>query len=225
MINIALSGGNTPSLLFDIWVHRYEHEIDWERLCIFWVDERCVPPSDRESNYRMTVLHLLSKLPFKEKNIHRIHGEMPPQGEALRYSELVKMLLPAENGWPVFDVILLGAGSDGHTASIFPDAEGRFDASLWLGSDKKPDYSDQLYVPTVNPYNHQNRISMSLALINHAQHVFFLITGSDKRPVVHDLIYKTKVSLNYPAAYVCPASGKKELYLDNEAIFDICKCD
>src|SRR5690606_20512735 len=98
----------------------------WTRVHLYWGDERCVPPNDNESNYKMTVDHLLSKIDVPEENVHRIYGENIPKEEAIRYSEVLKSRLPQFEGVPQFDLIILGMGDDGHTASIFP-----YNIHLW----------------------------------------------------------------------------------------------
>lgn len=204
-IYLAVSGGSTPASLFDLWASRFEHETDWKRIQIFWVDERCVPPSDKESNFRMTFQHLLKKVPFREKHIHRIHGEAMPEEEAARYEHLVKKRLPVENGVPVFDLILLGIGSDGHTASLFPDAmaEALSDRALYKVAEK--------------PESKQKRITMTLPLINAAQNVFFLATGIEKAPVISDLYHQTPAFYKYPVSLINPDHGQLTCFLDRAA--------
>lgn len=229
-IFLAVSGGKTPAELFDLWAYQYEHRIPWERIQLFWVDERCVPPADSESNYRMTVRHLISKLPFLEKHIHRIHGEAQPELEAIRYGDLIRKLLPWENQFPVFDMILLGLGTDGHTASLFP------------GNEFPDPLMEELYVPdleiplnvaaygadrpvckvTQKPGSPQLRITLTLPVINNAKAIFFLITGTDKQMVFCNLRHHTAVSEEYPARYVKPFHGKLFYFVDEAAVTDAC---
>lgn len=229
-IYLAVSGGSTPAQLFDWWVRRFEHEIDWKRIQLFWVDERCVPPAEKESNYRMTATHLLSKLPFKDKHIHRIHGEANPPEEALRYEEIVRKLLPWENGIPVFDLILLGIGSDGHTASLFPGEESLSELQnkvCDLTSSSNTVHLEEaspqpIYIVTRKPENGQKRISMTMTLINRARNIFFMATGSEKSKIISDLYHQTPSSYLYPASYVHPVEGKLICFLDREAVSDAC---
>ena len=123
IFNIAVSGGNTPALMFDLWANEYLDITPWNRMKIYWVDERCVPPEDSDSNYGMMRNLLLGIAPIPYENVFRIRGEAKPVKEAVRYSELVKQQLPYRLGWPEFDIVLLGAGDDGHTSSIFPGQE------------------------------------------------------------------------------------------------------
>ncbi|MDH7605823.1 MAG: 6-phosphogluconolactonase, partial [Melioribacter sp.] len=108
--SIALSGGTTPKKLFSIVSEKYSDKIDWSRIHLFWGDERCVPPDNEESNYRMTYEHLLKHINIPEKNIFRIYGESEPEIEAKRYSEILKQNLTIVNGIPSFDLIILGLG-------------------------------------------------------------------------------------------------------------------
>ena len=118
--NIAVSGGSTPALMFDLWANEYADITPWKRMKLYWVDERCVPPEDSDSNYGMMRSLLLGIVPIPYENVYRIRGEEKPAKEAARYSELVSRQVPKKNGWPEFDIVLLGAGDDGHTSSIFP---------------------------------------------------------------------------------------------------------
>ena len=202
VFNIALSGGQTPALMFDIWANEYANVTPWERMRIFWVDERCVPPSDSDSNYGMTCSLLLSLVPIPYENVFRIYGESKsPNKEAKRYSELVEKLVPEKNGFPEFDIILLGVGVDGHTSSIFPGQEEFL-------------ISDVSYVLTINPINGQKRIAMTGSVIINARRTIFLVTGKAKSEVVSEICNLGDVS---PAAYVAHHANNVELFVDDLA--------
>ena len=143
---IAFSGGSTPALMFDLWANEYTDITPWERLKVFWVDERCVPPENSDSNYGMMRSLLLSIVPIPYENVFRIQGEKNPKKEAARYSKLVMKEVPVENEFPVFDVVLLGAGNDGHTSSIFPGQEELLS-------------TDHIYEANFNPNNGQKENS------------------------------------------------------------------
>ncbi|WP_396634193.1 6-phosphogluconolactonase [Maribacter sp. R86514] len=128
--HIALSGGSTPKIVFDVLAQEFADDVDWKNIHLYWGDERCVAPTDDESNYKMTVEHLISKVDIPEENIHRIKGEDDPKTEAKRYGELLDKELPKELGLPQFDLVILGMGDDGHTASIFPH-----EINLWVSPD------------------------------------------------------------------------------------------
>ncbi|HSL85377.1 MAG TPA: 6-phosphogluconolactonase, partial [Bacteroidales bacterium] len=118
--SIALSGGSTPRSIFQYLAVNFRETIAWKRVLVFWSDERCVSPDSPESNFRMTRENLLDHIPIPSDNIIRIMGEADPLGEAERYAETVRKFVPSFNGIPRFDLMMLGVGMDGHTASIFP---------------------------------------------------------------------------------------------------------
>jgi 6-phosphogluconolactonase len=124
MLTVALSGGHTPKAFFQVLAEPpYRDGLPWDKVVLFWGDERCVPPDDDQSNFKMTNDALLSHINIPEANIHRVLGENPPDEEATRYEEEIKRNIPAGgNGFPRFDWIFLGMGEDGHTASLFPGA-------------------------------------------------------------------------------------------------------
>ena len=119
--NLALSGGETAKQMFALWADEYKDKIDWNNMRFFWVDERCVSPTDAESNFGHANKLLFEPLHIPREHIHRIHGEGEPGTEAMRYSRIVKEYLPRHGQFPYFDCIILGIGGDSHTASIFPD--------------------------------------------------------------------------------------------------------
>ena len=178
MVHIALSGGSTPKIVFDTLASDFANEIEWKKINFYWGDERCVPPTDEESNYKMTVDHLFSKIEVPEKNIHRILGENNPTGEAMRYANLLEINLDRVDGVPQFDLVILGMGDDGHTASIFPH-----EIELW-------DAPDHCVVAT-HPDTGQKRVSINGHVINKAKEVVLLVTGESKEEKVDEIINKT----------------------------------
>jgi len=120
-VNVSLSGGSTPKLLFSILAKDFADKIDWSRLHLFWGDERCVQPDDPESNFGECKSLLLDQVPIPESNIHRVRGENDPAAEAERYGQEIRdHVADGSNGYPAMDMMILGMGGDGHTASIFP---------------------------------------------------------------------------------------------------------
>jgi len=115
-VHIALSGGSTPKVVFDELATNFKQEIDWNGVHLYWGDERCVEPIDDQSNYKMTVEHLISKIVIPKENIHRLKGENNPEYEAKRYAEFLDDNLPKVDDIPQFDLVVLGMGDDGHTA-------------------------------------------------------------------------------------------------------------
>lgn len=202
-VHLALSGGSTPLAVFrQLALSTYPEE--WERVQIYWGDERCVPSSDPESNYGNATKFMLEPLGLGSDQVHPIRGDEQPEKEAERYSLLLKEQLPLQNGFPVFDWIWLGLGEDGHTASIFPHQIG-----YWK--------SDKTCVVADHPESGQKRITLTGGVINAARRVAFLVAGESKSKVVNDIVMKEGDYLDYPAFYVAPDSLNLEWYLDMAA--------
>jgi 6-phosphogluconolactonase len=201
---IALSGGTTPEYLFRYLSDHYAERISWDKLLVFWGDERCVPPEEPDSNYRMAYESLLQNVPIPDANVFRIRGENDPEEEARQYSELVSSVVPFFNGIPQFDLMLLGLGDDGHTASIFPDRPDLFSSS-------------QLFEVAVRPGTRQKRITATGRLINNSSRIYFIVTGSKKASIVSEIIEARGGSDRYPASRVNPGSGHIVWLLDSEA--------
>jgi len=203
-VSIAISGGSTPKLFFSVLADKYSGAIDWTTVKLFWVDERCVPPDDSDSNYGMTVKILLSKIKLPSENIFRMRGEDDPVKEAERYSDVISNHVNHKKDVPVFDIIILGMGEDGHTASIFPGDEKLF-------TDRKN------CNVSVHPVTGQKRITITGKVINNARSVFFLITGSNKSSIVNEIYRNSEVSRMFPAAHVRLKNGKITWFLDYES--------
>lgn len=204
-ITVALSGGTTPKSLFDYWSSLPQDEINWTKIKFFWGDERCVSPEDSESNFKMTKEHLFNNIKIPEENIFRIKGENNSTEEAMRYGELLNSELEQQNGTPVFDIVILGMGDDGHTASIFPH-----EIELW---DNKNNC-----VTSTHPISGQIRVSITGKIINAAKNVVFLVTGKNKAEKVKEIIELPEVAeKKYPAALVQPDSENLYWYLDEAA--------
>ncbi len=203
-VHIALSGGSTPKIVFDELATNFQEDIDWSRVHLYWGDERCVAPTDDQSNYKMTRTHLISKIAIPKENIHRIKGENDPEYEAKRYADLLDEGLPKVNNIPQFDLVILGMGDDGHTASIFPH-----EIELW---DSKKNCE-----VAVHPDSGQKRVSLTGKIINNADTVVFLVTGASKVEKVTEIKNKTGNYKSYPASLVNPSSGRLLWFLDEDA--------
>ncbi len=204
-ITIALSGGSTPKSLFNYWSSLPEGEIDWTKIKFFWGDERCVEPTDSESNYKMTKEFLFDHISLPEENIFRIKGENNPKEESDRYGDILSRELDHNKGIPSFDLILLGMGDDGHTASIFPHQ-----MNLW--------HSPLNCVEATHPDSGQKRVSITGKIINSAKNVAFLVTGENKADKVKEIIEQPELAeKKYPAALVQPESEKLIWFLDDKA--------
>jgi 6-phosphogluconolactonase len=201
---IALSGGSTPGKIFRFLSENYKEKIDWSKVMIFWGDERCVSPASDDSNYRMAYESLIRNINIPGKNIYRIKGENDPAEEAERYSELVGRLLPHHKNIPQFDLVMLGLGEDGHTASIFPGDIHLFN-------------SERLFEVSRHPSTGQTRITATGKLINNARQVCFLVTGESKAERVAQVIEKKTGWLDLPASQVNPADGRLGWLLDEQA--------
>lgn len=202
--HIALSGGSTPKIVFDVLAEEFANHVDWKNIHLYWGDERCVAPDDAESNYKMTVDHLISKVDIPEQNIHRIKGENNPKDEAQRYGDLLDKELPKELGLPQFDLVILGMGDDGHTASIFPH-----EINLWVS----PDNCEV----AIHPESGQRRVSLTGRIINNAKTVAFLVTGESKAEKVKIIIDREEGYLEFPASHVAPKTKDLVWFLDAAA--------
>lgn len=202
-VYLALSGGRTPVDFFRELV-KNPPGFDWERIRIFWVDERCVLPEHPESNFGVAKRELLDPLNVPPGSYFRIMGEFDPVKEARRYSDLIIDKVSPELSFPVFDLIFLGMGDDGHTASVFPDQ-----IDLW----KK----ERLCTVATHPVSKQRRITFTGHLINAANKVIFTVAGESKAMIAATVIRRTENYTEYPASLVDPWRGQLEWYLDHGA--------
>lgn len=203
-ISLTLSGGSTPKAIFEIMAGYDKDRIHWPEVMIFWSDERCVAPGSDESNYRMAHERLLKRVDIPGANIYRIRGENDPAAEAARYSDTVTQLIPPANGIPRFDLIMLGIGDDGHTASLFPGPAGLF-------------HSGKLYDTGQHPLTGQSRITATGRLINNAGEICFLVTGASKAERVAQILHKKPGWAELPASMVAPPGGRVTWLLDTAA--------
>ncbi|MFV0471453.1 MAG: 6-phosphogluconolactonase [Paludibacteraceae bacterium] len=203
IFNLAISGGNTPKILFDILAKQYSDTVRWDKLNLFWVDERCVEPSDKESNYGMVYNTLLTNIPIPPENIFRMQGERQPETESVHYQKILNKTLPKHNNLPFFDLVLLGMGEDGHTASIFP-----YNILLL--------YSEQTVAVATHPNSGQKRITLTGNTIKNSRQIFFLITGESKEETLKQIITEAKEAEKYPAYHIL-STTKAEVFTDKGA--------
>lgn len=205
---IAISGGNTPRRAFQLLAdpaHPFRERVDWQRLLLFWVDERCVPPDNADSNFHMTQEALLSKVPLPEENIVRIEGELDPEEAAARYESALRNRFRLEGAeLPRFDFIHLGLGDNGHTASLFPYSDA-LDSMMRLAV--------SAHVEAKNPW----RVSLTWPVINYASQVMFQIHGASKPDVVREVFLGPYDPERLPAQLIRPQSGDLYLLLDQGA--------
>lgn len=200
---VALSGGSTPRPLYSILGSSpYRDAVPWQRVHFFWADERCVPPDHSESNYNMARETLLSRLTLPEDHIHRIRGEAGAVTAAALYEkELINFFGADET--PRFDLILLGTGNDGHTASLFPGT-----AAL--------EEKVRLVLPVHPESTGPDRVTLTLPVLNNAAHIIFLAAGSEKSGVVYDIVEQGNRK-KYPAGMIHPIHGRLTWMVDREA--------
>ena len=206
---IAISGGSTPKTTFALLADRNEPwraHMPWDALDLYWVDERCVPPDHADSNYRMTREAMLDHVPLKPEQIHRIEGELDPEAAAARYESELRNSFRLEGAeTPRFDLVALGMGPDGHTASLFPHTDAIHELSRLSIANHVPQQKDSW------------RITLTWPVINHASSVFFLIAGSDKAAVLNEVLTGARNPERLPSQLIWPASGILTLMLDKAA--------
>ncbi len=201
---VALSGGSTPKSLYSLLAAKYAG-FDWSRTFLFFGDERHVPPGDSDSNYRMVNESLLSKIDIPAANVSRVKAENPDAAAAAaEYETQMQRFFALSPGeFPRFDLILLGLGPDGHTASLFPGSEGLKEQSKLVIAN---------WVEKFKTY----RISFTFPVLNNAAEVMFLASGADKADMVHQVL-EGKNTPPYPSQQVGPFNGRLLWMLDEAA--------
>jgi 6-phosphogluconolactonase len=201
---IALSGGSTPGRVYALLgSDPFRAGIPWESVHVFWGDERCVPPESLESNYRMASEALLGHITIPPQNVHRIRAEQSPSSAAEDYEKEIRRTFElVDVPLPRFDIILLGLGDDGHTASLFPGTSA-------LNERRK------LVADTYVEKLRAHRITLTLPVINNASHILFLVSGKGKAKTLHDVLQGDR--LLFPAQYVRPSAGELLWMVDQDA--------
>lgn len=198
--HLALSGSSTAQALFNLWVKDYRDIIPWSTIRFYWVDERCVPPDDDESNFKHADRLLFMPLDIPYTHVHRIWGEQEPKMEAERYSEMVKWELPGYSDIPRFDCVILGVGTDGHVASIFPSCSN-------LLTDRR------VYAVSRHPVTGQQRITMTGTVILKSTTILIPVIGQDKQDIMEGLVEKRK---DYPVSYILSHAPSAVVFTDRE---------
>ena len=205
---VALSGGATPKAAFELLAdpaQPWRNRMPWQALDLYWVDERSVPPDHADSNYRMTREALLDHVPLRPEQIHRIEGELEPQAAAARYESELRNSFRLEGAEiPRFDLVALGLGSDGHTASLFPHTEALNEMSSLVAAN---------FVPQKDAW----RITLTWPVINHARSIFFLVSGEDKAAVLREVLLGPRDPERLPSQLIWPSSGILTFILDKAA--------
>ena len=200
--SIAVSGGSTPRLLFQKMVAA---QFRWDRVHLFWVDERCVPPSDELSNYRLAEEHLIRPAHIAQRQVHRICGEMTPNLAALRYADDIRGFFGLEPGeMPHFDVVQRGMGADAHSASLFP-GEPLIDDREGIAA--------AVYVDKIKQW----RVTLLPGPMLAAKHNVFLVTGTDKAEAVRSVFHEEYNPMRYPAQVASHHARRVAWFLDEPA--------
>jgi 6-phosphogluconolactonase len=208
LARVAISGGSTPRAMFALLAdptRPYLTSVPWDRLHLFWVDERCVPPDNPESNFHMTTEAMLAHVPLPANQIYRMEGELAPEVAAARYEATIRNAFRLEGAeTPTFDLILLGMGDDGHTASLFPHTDA---------------LNEMAHIVIANhvPQKDTWRITLTWPVIKQGREVAFLIEGSGKAQVLHDVLLGPYDPESKPSQLIRPSSGKLTLLLDTAA--------
>ncbi len=201
--HLALAGGSTPGPVYELLAE--VPDIDWKRTRVFWSDERCVPPDHADSNYRLAREALLDRLPQPPGFAARMPGELPPEQAAGTYEETIREIVPAdESGLPRFDLILLGMGDDGHTASLFPGSEALNVTDLLVVAD---------YVSKFGSY----RLTFTYPLLNASRHVLILVSGASKAITLNAVLTGPHRPNALPVQGVQPTTGRLRWLVDADA--------
>ena len=203
---VALSGGKTPAAFFRILATpEYRAQVDWQRVHLFWGDERPVPPESEESNYGMARRELIIRVGIPSANVHRMHAEDENIGHAAQaYEDTMRRVLPrTDHGFPRFHLIFLGVGPEGHTASIFPGVRGLRDTSRWVSTPMVPKVGTR-------------RMTFTLPVLNAAERVAFLMGGPDKAEILLEVL-TVKHDPPLPAQLVTVPDGKRTILCDEDA--------
>jgi 6-phosphogluconolactonase len=201
---VALSGGSTPRRLHALLAQPPHLEaVDWQRTTVLFGDERCVPPEHADSNYRMAKETLFDHVPIPAWRIHRMRGEADPATAATEYQRRMRALF-ADDDSPRIDLVLLGMGPDGHTASLFPETQALHEASQWVLAN---------HVPSLSAW----RITLTFPCLNAARNVLFMIAGASKAPVFAEVFGGRAHDTPYPSERVVPTDGALVVLVDEAA--------
>jgi len=205
--SVALAGGSTPRPVYArLAAEPYRSRIPWRQTVFFWGDERCVPPDHPDSNYRMAEETLLRQLPVPPEGLYRMRGEDPePARAATNYEQLLRAAFQLESGGvPRFDLILLGMGGDGHTASLFPETSALAEVSRLVAAP----YVERL---------RQHRLTLTFPVLNEAAAIIFLVSGREKAEALRSVLDPSFPGRDLPAGQVCPRDGRLTWLVDEPA--------
>ena len=202
---VAISGGGTPLRTYALLASRtYRNRLDWARTYVFWADERCVPPDQAESNYGEAFRSFLGRVPIPTENLLRMRGEMQPESGVADYAQTLKRFAATGKDWPRFDLVLLGLGADGHTASLFPGSPTRVRAPV-------------LAVSAEYQGRPARRMTLTPPVFNDARQVLFLVSGSGKARALASVLEESHQPERFPAQRIQPQAGKVVFMVDHTA--------
>lgn len=213
--SVALSGGSTPHALFSALASpEYSSRVQWPRVHVFWGDERCVPPEGDESNYRMARETLLDHVPIRAANVHRIRGEDAPEDAAELYERELRKVFETPTGPPRgaqgarFDLVLLGLGTNGHTASLFPHMQAVRERTRWAMAEN---------IEMLQMW----RITLTPLILNQAAEILFIISGREKAAILRRVLYGARETSDLPAQAIAPVDGRLSWLVDAAAATEL----
>lgn len=202
VFHVAVSGGSSPKGMYEALASReFAELVPWSRTELFFADERCVPPESEESNYRLVNKLLLSTVPIPESNVHRFHGEDPPEAAADSYEREIHRVM---DGSPSFDLIVLGMGQDTHTASLFPCSPALSEGGKHVAAN---------YIEKLGAY----RLTLTIPAINHAELVIILVFGENKADSLAEVLHGSVDIDQHPVQAIQPLHGRLLWIVDQEA--------
>jgi len=206
--SVALAGGNTPRSVYELLAgSEFSEKIDWPSVHVFFGDERAVPPDDAESNYRMASEALLSRVRVPPANVHRMKGEGDAAANARLYEDELRAFF-GDAAWPRFDLVMLGMGDDGHTASLFPSTAALEERRAWVAAN---------WVEKLGAW----RVTLTAPAVNAARNVLFLVTGAGKAARLREVLRARRDPARLPSQLISPADGALEWFADRAAAADL----
>jgi len=209
--SVALSGGSTPQALFTLLASApYISQLPWREMHFFWGDERLVPPGDAGSNYFQAAQLLLEQIELPAENIHRVRGELPPEAAVADYTAQLRSFAAGQTGWPRFDLVLLGLGSDGHTASLFPGSAVKDEPGIAVKA-----------VTAFYEDRPAQRLTLTPAVFNDSRQALFLVTGANKAEAVASVLEGESEPEQWPAQRIQLSNGTVTWLIDQEAAAEL----
>ena len=204
LFTVAISGGSTPRGMHKLLAEEpFRSAIPWNKTHIFWVDERCVPADDPASNFGLAKKDFLERIPIPPEQIHPMPGKIAPEEGAKKYQEeMAKVFQKREEDLPIFDLIFLGMGKDGHTASLFPATQSLHGPGRWV-------------IAVKGGHPNVYRLTLTYDVLNRAKRICFLVSGREKALIVKTVLEHKDARL--PAQEIRPVKGKSKWLLDKEA--------